>query len=44
MESYTPGQRDAVVEAASPTWARLCIQILVGTGDADLRALRDPAR
>jgi len=32
MESYTPGQRDAVVEAASPTWARLCVQILVGTG------------
>jgi site-specific recombinase XerD len=32
MESYTPAQRDAIVEAASPTWARLCVQILVGTG------------
>jgi site-specific recombinase XerD len=32
MESYTPGERDAIIAAASPAWARLCVQILVGTG------------
>jgi integrase/recombinase XerD len=32
MESYTPGQQEAIMEAASPIWAGLCVQILVGTG------------
>jgi site-specific recombinase XerD len=32
METYSPGQLDAIIQAASPTWARLCVQMLLGTG------------
>jgi site-specific recombinase XerD len=32
MESYSPAERDAIVDAASPAWARLAVAILLGTG------------
>ena len=32
IETYSPVQLDAIIQAASPTWARLCVQMLLGTG------------
>jgi site-specific recombinase XerD len=42
MESYSPAQLNAINQAAKPGWARLCVQVLLGTGTriSELCAIR----